>query len=168
MTAGWDATSNAIVLDVAPRRRFCLASPQPAARGLLSLVSLLRAFLLNVIKRNQAEGPFSVALENGVSRRCPTSFCIHLYSAVRPDTPREPSDTVRTKVIHRCDTHRNSALRWQRFAPCCVATQRPAAGQRNATAVALRRFCGATQRTTQRRSGERGWATRTVNLRCVA
>ena len=27
---------------------------KPAARGLLSLISLLRAFLLNVIKRNQA------------------------------------------------------------------------------------------------------------------
>ena len=28
---------------------------QPAARGLLSLISLVRAFLLNVIKRNQAQ-----------------------------------------------------------------------------------------------------------------
>ena len=54
MTAGWDTTPNAIILDVAPRRRFCLASPQPAARGLLSLASLLGAFLLHVIERNQA------------------------------------------------------------------------------------------------------------------
>ena len=46
--------------------------------------------------------------------------------------------------------------------------QRPAAGQRNATAVALRRFCGATQQTTQRRPGGLGWTTRTANLSCVA
>ena len=49
--------NNAIVLDVASRRRICLAFPNPAARGLLSLISLLRAFLLNAIKRsNQAVG----------------------------------------------------------------------------------------------------------------
>ena len=59
-TAGWDAASNAIVLDVAPRRRFCLALPtsqQPAAArgGLLSFLSLIRAlFLLHAIKRHQA------------------------------------------------------------------------------------------------------------------
>ena len=52
MTAGQDATSNAIALDVASRRRLCLAFPHPAAHGLLSLISLLRAFLLNAIKRN--------------------------------------------------------------------------------------------------------------------
>ena len=62
MIAGWDATSNAIVLDVASRRRFCLASPKPAARGLLSLISLLSAFLLNVIKRNQVSFPFRLVL----------------------------------------------------------------------------------------------------------
>ena len=57
MTAGQDATSNAIALDVASRRRICLAFPHPAAHGLLSLISLLRAFLLNAIKRNQGELP---------------------------------------------------------------------------------------------------------------
>ena len=51
---GPDATSNAIALEVALRRWLCLAFPHPAAHGLLSLISLLRAFLLNVIKRNQA------------------------------------------------------------------------------------------------------------------
>ena len=35
--------------------RLCLAFPHPAAHGLLSLVSLLGAFLLNVIKRNQVK-----------------------------------------------------------------------------------------------------------------
>ena len=54
VTAGQGATSNAIALGVALRRRLCLAFPHPAAHGLLSLISLLRAFLLNVIKRNQA------------------------------------------------------------------------------------------------------------------
>ena len=69
MTAGWNATSNAnaIVLDVASRRQFCLASPQPAARGLLSLISLLRAFLLNVIKRNQDPPPQPPAVRKAKS-----------------------------------------------------------------------------------------------------
>ena len=52
MTAGQDAASNAIVLGVASRRRFCSASPHPAAHGLLSLIRLLRAIIFNVIKRN--------------------------------------------------------------------------------------------------------------------
>ena len=51
VTAGQGATSNAIALEVALRRRLCLAFPHPAAHGLLSLISLLRAFLT---KRNQA------------------------------------------------------------------------------------------------------------------
>ena len=58
VTAGQSATSNAIALEVASRRRICLAFPHPAAHGLLSLFRLLRAFLLNAIKRNQA--PFNI------------------------------------------------------------------------------------------------------------
>ena len=54
MTAGQGATSNAIALEVVFWRRLCLAFPNPAAHGLLSLISLLRAFCLHVIKRNQA------------------------------------------------------------------------------------------------------------------
>ena len=55
VNAGQGATSNAIALGVALRRRICLAFPHPAAHGLLSLIRLLRrAFLLNAIKRNQA------------------------------------------------------------------------------------------------------------------
>ena len=55
VTAGQDATSNAVALEVAPLRRLCLAFPHPsaAAHGLLSLLfRLLRAFPLNAIKRN--------------------------------------------------------------------------------------------------------------------
>ena len=55
VTAGQGATSNAIALGVASRRRICLAFPHPAAHGLLSLFRLLSAFLLNAIKRNQAQ-----------------------------------------------------------------------------------------------------------------
>ena len=54
MTAGQGATSDAIALEVALRRRICLTFPHPAAHGLLSLISLLRAFLLHATKRNQA------------------------------------------------------------------------------------------------------------------
>ena len=54
------------------------------------------------------------------------------------------------------------------FALLLRCHQRPAAGQRNATAVALRRFCGATQRTTQRRPGELSWTThREFKFRCL-
>ena len=55
VTAGQEKTSNAIALDVVSRRRLRLAFPHPAAHGaLLSLISLLEAFLLNEIKLNQA------------------------------------------------------------------------------------------------------------------
>ena len=69
VTAGQGATSNAIALGVALRRRLCLAFPHPAAHGLLSLISLLRAFLLNVIKRNQGwhRGAGEVGAEWGAS-----------------------------------------------------------------------------------------------------
>ena len=76
----------------------------------------------------------------------------------------EPSATA-TKLVHltrtgirRCVGKDFALLRCH---------QRPAAGQRNATAVALRRVCGATQRTTQRRPGELCWTTRTANFSCV-
>ena len=62
MTTGQSATSNAIALAVALRRRLCLAFPHPAAHGLLALIRLLRAFYLNVIERNRAFAGVNVNL----------------------------------------------------------------------------------------------------------
>ena len=53
MTAGWDETE--VLMDVSSRRLAPVQHRHLPARGLLSLFSLLRAFLLTVIKRNQAK-----------------------------------------------------------------------------------------------------------------
>ena len=52
MTAGWGETE--VPMDVSSRRLAPVQHRHLPARGLLSLPSLLRAFLLTVIKRNQA------------------------------------------------------------------------------------------------------------------
>ena len=52
MTAGWGETE--VLLDVSSRRLAPVQHRHLPARGLLSLFSLLRGFLLNAIKRNQA------------------------------------------------------------------------------------------------------------------
>ena len=51
MTTGWGETE--VPMDVSPRRLAPVQHRHLPARGLLSLFSLLRAFLLTVIKRNQ-------------------------------------------------------------------------------------------------------------------
>ena len=55
MTAGWGETE--VLMDVSSRRQALVQHRNLLARGLLSLVSFLRAFLLHVIKRNQATAP---------------------------------------------------------------------------------------------------------------
>ena len=52
MTAGWGETE--VLMDVSSRRLALVQHRHLPAHGLLSFLSLLRAFLLNVIKRNQA------------------------------------------------------------------------------------------------------------------
>ena len=51
MTAGWDETE--VLMDVSSRRLARVLHRLLAEHGLLSFLSLLRAFPLNVIKRNQ-------------------------------------------------------------------------------------------------------------------
>ena len=51
MTTGWGETE--VPMDVSSRRLAPVQHRHLPARGLLSLLSLLRAFLLTVIKRNQ-------------------------------------------------------------------------------------------------------------------
>ena len=51
ITAGWGETE--VLMDVSSRRQALVQHRNLLARGLLSLVSFLRAFLLHVIKRNQ-------------------------------------------------------------------------------------------------------------------
>ena len=55
MTAGWDETE--VPMDVSSRRLALVLHRHLAEHGLLSFLSLLRAFLLNAIKRNQTEVP---------------------------------------------------------------------------------------------------------------
>ena len=52
ITTGWDETE--VFMEVSSRRLAIVQHRHPPARGLLSLISLLRAFLLTVTKRNQA------------------------------------------------------------------------------------------------------------------
>ena len=52
MTAGWGETE--VLMDVSSRRLARVLHRLLAEHGLLSFLSLLRAFHLNVIKRNQA------------------------------------------------------------------------------------------------------------------
>ena len=67
MTAGWDETE--VLMDVSSRRLAPVQHRHLPARGLLSLFSFLRAFLLTVVKRNQgftlhqcvADGPGRMA-----------------------------------------------------------------------------------------------------------
>ena len=53
MAAGWNETE--VLMDVSSRRLAPVQHRHLPARGLLSLISLLSAFLLTGIKRNQAE-----------------------------------------------------------------------------------------------------------------
>ena len=54
MTAGWGESE--VLMDVSSRRLALVQHRHlPAHGGLLSFLSLLRAFLLNAIKRNQAQ-----------------------------------------------------------------------------------------------------------------
>ena len=52
ITTGWGETE--VFMEVSSRRLAIVQHRHLPARGLLSLISLLRAFPLNVIKRNQA------------------------------------------------------------------------------------------------------------------
>ena len=52
MTAGWGETE--VFMDVSSRRLALVQHRHLPARGLLSVLRLLSAFLLNAIKRNQA------------------------------------------------------------------------------------------------------------------
>ena len=52
MTAGWGEIE--VLMDVSSRRLALVQHRHLPAHGLLSFLSFLRAFLLNVIKRNQA------------------------------------------------------------------------------------------------------------------
>ena len=52
VTAGWSETE--VPMDVSSRRLALVLHRHLAEHGLLSFLSLLRAFLPNVIKRNQA------------------------------------------------------------------------------------------------------------------
>ena len=51
MTAGWGETE--VLVDVSSRRLVLVQHRHLPAHGLLSFIRLLRAFLLNVIKRNR-------------------------------------------------------------------------------------------------------------------
>ena len=53
ITTGWGETE--VFMEVSSRRLAIVQHRHPPARGLLSLISLLSAFLLTGIKRNQAE-----------------------------------------------------------------------------------------------------------------
>ena len=52
ITTGWGETE--VFMEVSSRRLAIVQHRHPLARGLLSLISLLSAFLLTGIKRNQA------------------------------------------------------------------------------------------------------------------
>ena len=54
ITTGWGETE--VFMEVSSRRLAIVQHRNPPARGLLSLISLLSAFLLTGIKRNQADG----------------------------------------------------------------------------------------------------------------
>ena len=54
ITTGWGETE--VFMEVSSRRLAIVQHRHPPARGLLSLISLLSAFLLTGIKRNQAQG----------------------------------------------------------------------------------------------------------------
>ena len=72
MTAGWSETE--VLMDVSTRRLAPVQHRHLPARGLLSVFSLLRAFLLNAIKRNhehKKNGDFWHNLRTFISvRRC--------------------------------------------------------------------------------------------------
>ena len=57
MTAGWDGTE--VPMDVSPRRLARVLHRHLAEHGLLSFLSLLGAFRVHVIKRNQAQTDLS-------------------------------------------------------------------------------------------------------------
>ena len=65
MPAGWGETE--VLVGVSSRRLAPVQHRHLPARGLLSLFSLLRAFLLNVIKRNQAAGTVECEVQAGAS-----------------------------------------------------------------------------------------------------
>ena len=57
ITTGWG--ENEVFMEVSSRRLAIVQHRHPPARNLLSLISLLSAFLLTGIKRNQAECTFA-------------------------------------------------------------------------------------------------------------
>ena len=68
MTSGWGETE--VLMDVSSRRLALEQHRHLAERGLLSFLSLLGAFLLNAIKRNQAHQPLFYCTEEMKSSFC--------------------------------------------------------------------------------------------------
>ena len=97
MTAGWGETTE-VLMDVSPRRLAPVQHRHLPAHGLLSLSSFLRAFLLNVIKRSQAQSrcPQLVRITGELTRHTAHSHSqlsrhtAHLHS--RAAAADEPED----------------------------------------------------------------------------
>jgi hypothetical protein len=70
MTAGWGETE--VLVDVSSRRLAPVQHRHLPARGLLSLFSFLRAFLLTVINRNQ--GAPAIAVSSDAQRDLGAGF----------------------------------------------------------------------------------------------
>ena len=75
MTAGWGEIE--VLMDVSSRRLALVLHRHLPTHGLLSFLSLLRAFLLNAIKRNQALTPQMLA-----SLPSPPQACFVFVSAL--------------------------------------------------------------------------------------
>ena len=88
MTAGWGATE--VPLDVSSRRLALVLHRHLAEHGLLSFLSLLGAFQLNVIKRNQANRD---NLFQPVKRRC----CLGVSS--RPPAPGLETEQTTSRAV---------------------------------------------------------------------
>ena len=87
MTAGWDETEE-VLMDVSSRRLAPVKHRHLPARGLLSLPSLLSAFLLTAIKRTQARERDRITTK-------------HTYYEKTWPTSDRPHDTELLRQYHR-------------------------------------------------------------------
>ena len=93
MTVGWDETE--VLMDVSPRRLAPVQYRHLPARGLLSLFSLLSAFLLTVIKRNQVPRHDLVVLGGLSAPRA------HSPQKKRPGVVLHDPNPTRMSLLHQ-------------------------------------------------------------------
>ena len=134
ITTGWDETE--VFMEVSSRRLAIVQHRHPPARGLLSLISLLRAFPLTGINRNQStcasglnstvEGLGRVHLRGEIrglnsaywaSRNSPTivSSATHSLTNPSPNTGAKPSNHVK----HGCRSCKKCADMALTLIQCC-------------------------------------------------